>query len=137
MKEHKYNNTVIQINDVEHGKRVIEWWKEQGVDTRNLNGTLVGWYYGLIGGGFNNVQNLPFLPTIIELPESNPDIPQDLIGRKVSTTTKTLFNYLSEELGITVLASQIHDIERIVLGNQIEPIKKVTMQQVEEAFFLR
>lgn len=122
MGTHKYNNTVIQSNGGEHGKRIIEWWKEQGVDTKNFSGKIEkGWYYGLIDGEFaphHSNAVIKASATIIELPESNP---QDLIGRKVSTTQQKLFNYLSEELGVTVLASQIHDIERIVLDNQTSP----------------
>ena len=84
MKEHKYNNTVIQSKGGEHGKRVIEWWKEQGVDTKNFSGKIEkGWYYGLINGEFaphHSNAVIKASATIIELPESKP---QDLIGRKV------------------------------------------------------
>ena len=54
------NNTVIMVLDREHGKKVIEWWKSQGVDTHNYEGnwTLengdICIYYGLINGYFSN-----------------------------------------------------------------------------------
>lgn len=46
-KVHKYNNTVIQSKGGDHGKRVIEWWKEQGVNTNDFLGKEEGLYYGL------------------------------------------------------------------------------------------
>ena len=70
------DNTVIKVESEEHGKKVIEWWKEQGVDTMKI-GKFIG-YYGLINGKFlffsppdfklyieNNSVN------IITLPEGN------------------------------------------------------------------
>lgn len=55
----KHNNTVIKVLNKEHGKKVIEWWKKQGVDTRELEGsrneeqrdTCI--YYGLHDGYFD------------------------------------------------------------------------------------
>lgn len=78
--KNKYNNTVILSQGGEHGKRVIQWWKEQGVDTIGCEGFLFGWYYGVINGKFSMFYECPSNAKIIELPESKP---QDLIGRKV------------------------------------------------------
>lgn len=65
------NNKVIKVLDREHGKRVIEFFK-QYCDTGRLEGIRNGFYYGLINGEFdiwdineireNNAE-------IIELPE--------------------------------------------------------------------
>ena len=65
------NNKVIKILDREHGKRVIEFWK-QYCDTGDLEGISIDCYYGIINGEFdiwdideiqeNNAE-------IIELPE--------------------------------------------------------------------
>lgn len=55
---HKYNNHVIEVLDLEHGKKVIEWWKSQGVDTKRYLGTDTKEnndlyrFYGLIHGKF-------------------------------------------------------------------------------------
>ena len=64
------NNKVIKVLDIEHGKKVIEFWK-QYCDTGAL-GDAIGRYYGVINGRFyiwdidevrqNNAE-------IIELPE--------------------------------------------------------------------
>lgn len=58
--ETNMENTVIKVLTPEHGKKVIEWWKKQGIDTRDLNGiacesdgdTYI--YYGVIKGRFDN-----------------------------------------------------------------------------------
>lgn len=76
----KYNNTVILSKGGEHGKRVIHWWKEQGVDVMGYEGVDEGWYYGLVGKRFGTFYECPSSAKIIELPESNP---KDLINRKV------------------------------------------------------
>lgn len=63
---------MIQSKGGEHGKRVIEFWKEQGVDVDGMSGFSDGGYYGLINGYFSvyslmRVQNAN--AKIIELPE--------------------------------------------------------------------
>lgn len=71
-------NQVIEVLDKEHGKKVIEYWKSQGVNTDGYVGgcTLKGCspfrYYGVINGEFCGysieiVKNLN--AEIIELPE--------------------------------------------------------------------
>lgn len=70
-------NTVIKVLTKEHGKKVIEWWEKQGIDTRDLIGISCesDWdtciYYGVIQGkfdnwGINTVQH--YNAKIIELP---------------------------------------------------------------------
>ena len=65
------NNKVIKVLDEEHGKRVIEFFK-QYYDTSELKGTRIGSYYGIINGEFDlwdidEVKN--YNAEIIELPE--------------------------------------------------------------------
>ena len=65
------NNKVIKVLDIEHGKKVIKFWK-QYCDTGVLKGDTVGDYYGLINGRFDfwtidEVKN--YNAEIIELPE--------------------------------------------------------------------
>jgi hypothetical protein len=77
------NNTVIKVLNAEHGKKVIEWWKSQGVDTGDYKGSTSeeeGFnciYFGVINGKFSNY----FIETvkhdnakIIELPEEEFDM---------------------------------------------------------------
>ena len=65
------NNKVIKVLDLEHGKKVIEFWKKY-CDTGRMIGDTVGDYYGLINGRFDfwtidEVKN--YNAEIIELPE--------------------------------------------------------------------
>ena len=47
------NNKVIKVLDKEHGKKVIEFWK-QYCDTGLWKGDAIGDYYGIINGKFDN-----------------------------------------------------------------------------------
>ena len=46
------NNKVIKVLNIEHGAKVIEFWK-QYCDTGELEGTDIGYYYGILNGKFN------------------------------------------------------------------------------------
>ena len=56
----KINNTVIKCLTPEHGKEIIQWFKSQGVDTREYTGKYYennGYYfiyYGVINNHFDN-----------------------------------------------------------------------------------
>ena len=79
--EEKWNNHVIEVLDKEHGKKVIEWWNEQGVETAFLFGSGTkeansSWrYYGLLNGSFYNY-DIDYVTAhnakIITLPEPFP-----------------------------------------------------------------
>lgn len=81
--EEKWNNTVIEVLTKEHGKKVIEWWKEQGVDAKGCEGTIsrecrgfTTYYYGLIDGMFSNwnIESVKFNNAkIITIPEPFPE----------------------------------------------------------------
>ena len=65
------NNKVIKVLDREHGKKVIEFFK-QYCDTRGLEGTDIGYYYGIINGEFDiwsDTEVRRYNAEIIELPE--------------------------------------------------------------------
>lgn len=53
-------NQVIEVLDSEHGKKVIQYWKDRGVDTSDFNGSSTKSdgdefrYYGVIDGCFDN-----------------------------------------------------------------------------------
>lgn len=54
------NNTVIEVLDIEHGKKVIQYFKSQDIDTKRYIGSNTKQdgeshrYYGVIGGHFDN-----------------------------------------------------------------------------------
>ena len=67
------NNKVIKVLDIEHGKKVIEFWK-QYCDTRAFAGDNIGCYYGIIDGKFHfwdpdELRYYVETVEIIELPE--------------------------------------------------------------------
>ena len=65
------NNKVIKVLDIEHGKKVIEFWK-QYCDTGELEGTSIGIYYGIVNGEFDRWTTYEVEKNnaeIIELPE--------------------------------------------------------------------
>lgn len=75
-------NQVIEVLDKEHGKKVIEYWKSRGVDTRSMDGCCTRdrkydtRYYGVIDGVFG-MYTIDYVwddnAEIIELPkEENP-----------------------------------------------------------------
>ena len=65
------NNKVIKVLDMEHGEKVIEFWK-QYCDTRKFEGINIGYYYGIINGRFEycDIDEIrKYNAEIIELPE--------------------------------------------------------------------
>jgi hypothetical protein len=71
------NNVGIKVLDQEHGKKVIEWFQSQGVDTSCCSGYCVNWIYGVFNGRFNlhtEANVLKSFPefNIITLPEELP-----------------------------------------------------------------
>jgi hypothetical protein len=68
------DNTVIKVESEEHGKRVVEWWKGQGVDTRLKEGSACTMnYYGMYNGMFDNWGEANISgKKIITLPETFP-----------------------------------------------------------------
>lgn len=100
-------NQVIKVLNKEHGQKVIEYWKEQGVNTNNLIGDsscdrTSSCYYGVIEGRFDyyhiiEVQN--YNAEIIELPEEKKNYTvQDLSDGKV-----VLYNNGTKEELVQVL----------------------------------
>lgn len=74
------DNTVIKVLNEEHGKKVIEWWKSQGVNTMSYSGSInlvdngeKGCiYYGFIDGSFSNYSEgyvEMYDAKVIELPQ--------------------------------------------------------------------
>lgn len=81
------NNTVIKVLNREHGAKVIQWWKEQGVDTGSIMGILceaekdVNIYYGVIYDKFYSCSYdyaVSHGLSIIELPGEEQPIPNTM-----------------------------------------------------------
>ena len=75
-------NKVIEVINKEHGKKVIEYWKSNGVDTFGMYGSLTKEdgedfrYYGVINNRFN-CYTIEFVnkhnAKIIEIPSESPE----------------------------------------------------------------
>ena len=68
------NNKVIKVLNIEHGRKVIEFFKQYCI-TGNLVGDYIGYYYGIIDGRFDwwSIDAVTRANAeIIELPEENP-----------------------------------------------------------------
>lgn len=92
------NNTVILVKSSEHGKRVIEWFRSQGVDTKCYYGYNEYSYYGIVNEVFYywDAKSLPKHATIIELPEPEP-ILQKIFNLKVTSIGDDLHTQMTFE----------------------------------------
>lgn len=103
------DNTVIESLTHEHGAKVIEWWKKQGINTDDYEGNCCkedgyNWrYYGVINGSFSNY-SLKAVKAhnakIITLPEEMKSFPRwmwcwDFFEEKA---VKRLVIYYNEQL---------------------------------------
>lgn len=74
-KDHPYNNCAIKVLNLEHGKKVLEWWESQGVDTGRSEGdSEVYPFYGLFDGEFDHEDKNHCIKNgikIIPLPEES------------------------------------------------------------------
>ncbi len=77
------NNTVIKVLNKEHGKKVIQWWKNQGANTEGFTGFLteedgnMAIYYGVADNKFTNctIKDVESLKLkVIELPNEYPKV---------------------------------------------------------------
>ena len=89
--ENKYNNTVIKVLTKVHGKEVIKWWQSVGVDTRNTEGKVTDYCYGIVNNRFDIVSfdfaifsklKIIELPKIGERKLKIKENMENLIGRK-------------------------------------------------------
>ena len=143
------NNTVIKVLDKEHGRKVIEFFKAQGVSTLTYQGTCENVYYGVIDEVFSyyNVKELPPHVTAIELPteltfprvmyvSDYDDITNkskkrvvfmQKCGKYIAWASAETIEESDSETGTTTwrFAKDLDEIERI---------KEVTMSEIEEKF---
>ena len=81
-------NQVIEVLNEEHGKKVIEYWESQGVDTRELTGSMckkdgcTHRFYGVINGTFDyiSIDDVHrYNAEIIELPKEEKPFPRVML----------------------------------------------------------
>jgi hypothetical protein len=109
-------NTVIKVLTKEHGKRVINWFKSQGIDTGSCTGTICeseGFnciYYGVINGNFINYyieQVLKNNAKIIELPEDEFDM----------TTTEGRLAYAKKHYPVGTKYKSLYSGQELIVGS--------------------
>lgn len=86
----KLNNTVIKVLSEKHGRKVIQWWKDQGVDTYYFEGTCVGNYYGVINSEFRDATSANGLK-VIELPEKPTEMAQPSESKSEKTFPREMW----------------------------------------------
>lgn len=109
--ENRYDNCVIKALNKEHGKKVIQWWKDQGVNTRDYVGSQTAethgdyYYYGLANGYFDNFrlswvenQNLK----IIEPPELAPKKAKKPKKKRIDRVTTDRLDLVFKMVGLEI-----------------------------------
>lgn len=69
-------NKVIKVLNVEHGKKVIEYWLSRYPHIFQYNGDSINCYYGFVDDKFGGFRNVPRYTEIITLPEKKPEYPK-------------------------------------------------------------
>ena len=134
------NNKVIKVLDMEHGKKVIEFFK-QYCDTGVLRGDTIGGYYGVINGSFDfwtfdEVKN--YNAEIIELPEEKTYPRVMLVSHdKKDWTKRVVFMEKCGGFMAWVLAKNLEEAENETnirfweYAKEIEHIE-VTLEEIAE-----
>ena len=134
------NNKVIKVLDLEHGKKVIEFWK-QYCNTKALRGDNVCSYYGVINGRFDfwmigEVRR--YNAEIIELPEEK-NYPRVMLVSfdKKNWSKRVVFMEKCGGFLAWEFAETLEEAEKIVTtsfwkyAKEIEPIQ-VTLEEIAE-----
>ena len=132
------NNKVIKVLDKEHGKKVIEFFK-QYCDTGVLIGDSIGYYYGIIDGKFslwtpNEIRR--YNAEIIELPEEK-TYPRVMLvsGDKMTWCKRVVFMEKKGGFLTWAFAETLEEAEKIVgtsfwkYAKEIEEVE-VTLEEI-------
>lgn len=109
----KYNNTVIKVKNPEHGAKVVKWWKDQGVNTKNYVGNYDGRYYGIIDNNFvcyTLAQVQSANATIIELPNELPQRGDEIL------VWNTFENNAQTRIFVTYIEGHIYPVFTVEKG---------------------
>ena len=134
------NNKVIKVLDLEHGKKVIEFFK-QYCDTWGLEGVGIGSYYGIINGKFNIWELYKIRENnaeIIELPEERAYPRVMLVSYDKITWSKRVV-FMEKNGGFLAwgFAETLEEVEKSTTttfwkyAKEIEPIE-VTLEEIAQ-----
>ena len=132
------NNKVIKVLDEKHGEKVIEFFK-QYCDTRGLEGSNVGYYYGIINGRFDycDIDEVKrYNAEIIELPEEK-NYPRVMLvsDDKMTWGKRVVFMEKKEGFLAWAFAETFEEAEKSTsttfwkYAKEIEPIQ-VTLEEI-------
>ena len=143
------NNTVIKVLNREHGKKVIEFYKKNGYDTKWFYGSNTGYHYGVYNNNFSwytNSDMVRFPLKVIELPEekeypkvmmvSNSPITKGINGTKRVVFMEKLGTYLGWANAETIEESE-KEVESYTWKYAVDvpkenPQKTEMLKRVEE-----
>ena len=133
------NNKVIKVLSIEHGKKVIEFWKHY-CDTGVLKGDTIGSYYGIIDGRFDfwELDELRSNAEIIELPEEK-KYPRVMLvsGDKNTWSKRVVFMEKCGGFLAWEFAGTLEEAEKIIgtsfwkYAKEIEQVE-VTLEEIAE-----
>ena len=153
-------NQVIEVLNEEHGKKVIQYWKDRGVDTLDFTGMCtmeVGdtfRYYGVINEYFDNYSMehvKSYNAEIITLPEPEvewkPKFGERVLVWDYAESQASVRIFLNYEKGTTkpVHVVRVLDVPKFAEGKPyavakyqnmkpLPKVKEVTMQEIADKF---
>ena len=132
------NNKVIKVLDMEHGKKVIEFWKKY-CDTGAFEGTSIGLYYGIVNGEFgiwSTDEIRQYNAEIIEPPKERAYPRVMLVSYdKMGWCKRVVFMEKNGGFLAWAVAETLEEAEKIVsttfwkYAKEIEPIQ-VTLEEI-------
>ena len=154
------NNVVIEVLDKEHGKKVIDFFKSKGIDTRFFNGNETkkdnsdSRYYGLINNIFycytiqEAENNNAKIVTLEELMKSTNTYPKVMwVSEFPKFETKSKRIVFMEKCGRYLAWSNVETLQEAEkvysvtdwkyakdIEPEVSPIKEITMQEIADKF---
>ena len=150
-------NKVIEVLDKEHGKKVIEYWKSKGIDTRDLAGSMnkkdgcTHRFYGVINGNFDYISMdgvYRYDAEIIELPKEEKTFPRVMMvsrdninfqQRVVIAGCSNLFLYSDysktlDELHDNLMTNRRLSVSYTKYAKELPIKRKLTKAEIAEKF---
>ena len=122
------DNTVIEVLTEEHGKKVIAWWKKQGIDTALKTGNCTkegndyDRCYGIIDGYFANYsigEAIAHNAKIIELPTEEKTFPRMMMCWNDENSLRNVYVlFHDKQLDFPYIGIYENDVERYKRGDE-------------------
>lgn len=139
------NNTVIEVLDREHGKKVLEYFKSQDIDTKMYTGNNTKQdgeshrYYGVIGGHFDNYSETHINKccpkvSVITLPQQLPQRGDRILvwDSKEADAESRIFLVYIEGAGSPVQCVDVRDEDKFTKGHGFDITRWKNWKPVHE-----